>query len=51
VEPFPTADSLFSNFDLSSETYNKNGPKDDLKKDRRGTYLNGIEYRFAAITG
>src|SRR5215471_12146035 len=36
VEPFPKADSLFSNFDLSSETYNKNGPKDDLKNTGAG---------------
>jgi hypothetical protein len=39
VEPFPKADSLFSNFDLSSETYNKNGPKDDLKNTGAGPTL------------
>ena len=39
VKPFPKTDSLFSNFDLSSETYNKNGPKDDLKNTGAGPTL------------
>jgi len=39
VKPFPKADSLFSNFDLFSETYNKNGPKDDLKNTGAGPTL------------
>ena len=39
VKPFPKADSLFSNFDLFSETYNKNGPKDDLKNTDAGPTL------------
>src|SRR5262245_30744230 len=51
MEPFPKANSLISNFDHSIETHNKNGPKDDLKNTRSGTYLNRIEYRFAAIKG
>jgi hypothetical protein len=48
LENLPNSHPLLPILIFQAKRYNKNGPKDGLKKLESSTYPNGIEYRFAA---